>query len=73
MFSNIFSNLLDSVLFHRITMYFKSLLIQFILNLNTGRTCLVAFKEMLRFYSEHGSTTLGASLDDSKVYARVNK
>ena len=33
----------------------KLLLIKFDLNLNTGRTCVVAYKEMLRFDTEYGS------------------
>ncbi len=72
--SNIFSKIIDTVLFNRMKMYLETTPNQFGFKPKHGtELCVFAFKELLRFYTEHGSAIHVAFLDASKAFDRVNR
>ena len=72
--SNIGSKILEAVLLNRMDVYLQTTPNQFgFKSKHETELCVFAFKELLRFYTKHGSATHIAFLDASKVFDRVNR
>ena len=72
--SNIFSKIIEVVLFNRMSIFLQSSPNQFGFKPKHGtELCVFAFKELLRFYKKHGYAMHVAFLDASKAFDRVNR
>ena len=72
--SNVCSKIVEMALARRLSDYLHSSHNQFGFKLDHGtELCVFTFKELLRFYVEHGSAMHVAFLDASKAFDRVNR
>ena len=72
--SNIGSEVVEAVLLNRMDVYLQTTPHQFGFKSNHGtELCVFTFKELLRFYTKHGSAVHVVFLDASKAFDRVNR
>ena len=72
--SNIGSKTVEAVFLNRMGVYLQTTPHQFGFKSKHGtELCVFAFKELLRFYTKHGSAMYVAFLDAAKAFDRVNR
>ena len=72
--SNVCSKIIEVVIFNRISTFLESSSNQFGFKPKHGtELCVFAFKDLLRFYKNHGFAMHVAFLDASKAFDRVNR